>query len=543
MTLPRRASLASRRCFAVLFVLFASLHCASAHPGAVANGRASCGVEYSRAETSYIIPEIRDAWYLRRLATCQAPVFWNAFNVTRPRQQIYVAVISPQIQRFTDRLQFHMIMYGPGVNASLPGLASVPETLPDGVTLDTELVQEGGQGLAYATSPTGFSNCDFVDTNPVMRQFSDVINGRCMEEFRISDPNFDDTLQRNTTSYSWWLYSFNHVASETTGTYYLQTWLTTRENNNYTTTGKYEITLGPWTWTGYASEATLNLAQSQGTTCSCAVNALDYKEDYLQRLGAIHETDFYNAHLPTKVCRHDDNTTTTVTTSTTTTNNNNACGTIPQQPYLSKGSSVEWSGLFTLTKGRNYSWTFRSYYLTGEGGYQYPDPGMWVYITNTTDDTVNAVAAVANQALTTAVDTIDNPNDGQVVTHGQAIVLNTPQWIVFTNPQQAVSTMVQIRVPDSLPDTANLAIFTQHVPMEFMAHFLVDTNTSDYIFPISSTLYFDDSVVDNNATASPTDSSTTALTGSPSTAATTFISFSVLLVSCTLSVTNTIMAS
>ena len=469
----------------------------SAHPGAIASGRASCGTEYSTAENAYIIPDIREAWYLRRISTCESPVFWTKFEVTSQNQPIYIAVISPEIERFQDQLQFHGILYGPGIhygggvmssnsggNTSHvveaaaadataaaaakddddeDGFTDIPDSLPKAIMVDQDLAMAGA---GYMTSPTNFGTCAFVDTNPVMQRFSDLHEGRCMEEFTV-DETFEDTLQQSTTSWSWWLYSFNHKAVEP-GTYYLQTWLTSREDPTSVVQGKYEMTLGPWTWSGYASDATLGEAQEQGTSCSCAVNALDYKEHYLERLGGL-DSSFEVAQLSGGSC---------------TTAASSPCGTIPQEPYMSEGSAVEWSGIFDLEAGRTYEWTFHSYYQgANESLYGYPDPGMYVHIVPASN--ISLVADEGNGALTNAVDAQGDAPE-LVVPEGDSVWFSLPQFIEFTETDVANSTTVLI-IPEA--NATSLAFFTQHVPSEFMAHVLRDQESGEYIFPTQVTLY------------------------------------------------------
>ena len=48
-----------------------------AHPSAIGGGRGSCGAEYDTPETAYYLPDISESWYLRRIATCDKPVFWQ----------------------------------------------------------------------------------------------------------------------------------------------------------------------------------------------------------------------------------------------------------------------------------------------------------------------------------------------------------------------------------------------------------------------------------------------------------------------------------
>jgi hypothetical protein len=212
-----------------------------AHPGAIAHGRPTCGSEYATMDTSFLIPDIKEAWYLRRIATCSQPVFWTTFDVTDAGQKIYIAAISPELKRFQDKLVFNAIIYGPGVASSLPGLREVPEQLPSGIARISGL----GPGAAYITSPSDLSTCAFVDTNAVMQDFSDVKDGRCMEELYLKK-DYEDPMQADTTSWSWWLYSFDHTAAQP-GRYYLQSWLTDA-GSGAVAPGKYEITLGPWIW-------------------------------------------------------------------------------------------------------------------------------------------------------------------------------------------------------------------------------------------------------------------------------------------------------
>jgi hypothetical protein len=182
----------SRHILTLVVVLLATLSKGvRCHPGAVADGRATCGTEYSTPESAYAIPDITESWYLRRVATCEAPVFWTTFDVVEQGQQLYFAVISPEIERFEDKIQFHALLYGPGiVEDESNGLSTIPDNLPSSVVV----IQDLG-GVGYMKSPSNLDTCDFVDTNPVMKQFSDLIGGRCMEKFSY-ESDYDDPLQQ-----------------------------------------------------------------------------------------------------------------------------------------------------------------------------------------------------------------------------------------------------------------------------------------------------------------------------------------------------------
>ena len=172
----------------LLLLLVVVVH---AHPGAVAQGRATCGVEYSTPEQAYIIPDMKEAWYLRRVSTCESPVFWATFSISEANQELYLATIAPEIHRFRDGLQFHAILYGPGVDVNEEnGFYAIPETLPFSIEIAKDL-----GGAAYLKPPSRLSTCDFVDTNPVMKDFSDVIGGRCMEQFTYED-NYSNRLMQ-----------------------------------------------------------------------------------------------------------------------------------------------------------------------------------------------------------------------------------------------------------------------------------------------------------------------------------------------------------
>mmetsp|Transcript_40049 Transcript_40049/g.96706 ORF Transcript_40049/g.96706 Transcript_40049/m.96706 type:complete len:535 (+) Transcript_40049:107-1711(+) len=490
-SLPRRR----RLLLLLLVVVVVVASCAFpalAHPGAVADGRASCGEEYSTAENAYTIPDIREAWYLRRLATCSNPVFWTKFEVVESYQPIYIAVISPELERFEDELQFNGILYGPGLSpngSNNNGMSPIPstETIPPEVTVDEELAK---LGAGYISSPARFDTCDFVDTNPVMKSFSDLHNDRCMEEFDFP-ADFSDALQQSTKAWSWWLYSFNHVAAEP-GTYYLQTWLTTREdvvNNNTTTStqvlaaqGKYEMTLGPWTWVGTPSEAVLEQAQEQGTSCSCSVNALDYKEQYFDRLGDLDGEALALAQLQGASCQ-DPSLPEELTS---------PCHTIPQRPYMSDNSATEWSGSFVLEANRTYEWSFHSYFQGMEEAlYDYPDPGMYVHIVSplTTSVEQQEVDAKADQTLTASVES-ENDFPKFIVAEGETFNItdaSQPQFVRFTETSLANSTTILLQ-PTM---TGTYFFYTQHVPSEFMAHFLRDQETGRHIFPYPQFLYVD----------------------------------------------------
>jgi len=357
-------------------------------------------------------------------------------------------------------LTFHGILHGPGIGEDpTNGLAAIPSTLPEGVTVRDDL---GGAG--YIKSPDSLASCGFVDSNPVMRDFSDVINGRCMENYTFAK-DYENELVQDATVFSWWLYSHEHKAVQP-GTYYLQTWLTSPDVTTTIVQGKYELTLAPWIWYKYASNSTLTAAQSQGTSCACAYNGLDYRETAFDRLGGI-DASLFQAQLPGGSCEA---------------NPTSTCSTIDKAAYRSDGSAIEWSGIWSLKANQTYEWTYFAYYDGNTGTYGYPDLGMFVYVVESDD--IESVAAGADASLKEAVDqapTITRAED-------DTISIGDLQYIEFTNTSVANSTIVLFQPTKDV----SIAVFTQHVPSEFMAHVLKDRISGEYVFPTNATLYLDD---------------------------------------------------
>lgn len=80
--------------FAFLFFLLGRIHPRGvlAHPSAIEDGRATCGAEYDTQRNAYVV-DIKDAWFARRVATCESPYFWVKFEVTEVDQPVYIATI------------------------------------------------------------------------------------------------------------------------------------------------------------------------------------------------------------------------------------------------------------------------------------------------------------------------------------------------------------------------------------------------------------------------------------------------------------------
>ena len=112
---------------------------------------------------------------------------------------------------------------------------------------------------------------------------------------------------------------------------------------------------------------------------------------------------------------------------------------------------------------------------------------MFVHLVPSAD--VESVSVEANEILTTTVEE-EEDSPTTVVAEGETLEMNTPTFIEFTDPKDAVSTTVLIK-PSAADDEATVAVFTQHVPSEFMAHALRDAESGAYVFPTTPTLYID----------------------------------------------------
>ena len=100
-------------------------------------------------------------------------VSWNARSANAPT---YIAVNSPEIDRFRDKLSWRGVLYGPG----MPRLPA--SHLPESISKGAPPPLKTGRLLQ---SPDTFDSCDFVDENLVMRQYSSVTDGRCMENMKF----------------------------------------------------------------------------------------------------------------------------------------------------------------------------------------------------------------------------------------------------------------------------------------------------------------------------------------------------------------------
>ena len=151
-------------------------------------------------------------------------------------------------------------------------------------------------------------------------------------------------------------------------------------------------------------------------------------------------------------------------------------------------------GYGNLRGNKTYEWTFHAYSTGINETFGYPDPGMFVYAVPSTD--IASVISEADAALIGAIEEGQIQQE-KIVSEGQSVPFNPkPYFISFTDTDISSTTTVLIQPPESI----SLAVFTQHVPSEFMAHVLREQDSGEYIHPTSVTLYVDNSTESDDDT-------------------------------------------
>ena len=466
----------------------------AAHPGGFSDGRASCGSEYGTALTSFDVVDVTEAWYTRRIATCAQPHFWTTFETKSAKQKVYLAANIPLIPRFSDRLEFHGVLFGPGLETAPNKVA-----LPDGVDFPSSYTAASdGSGAAVTlgarvlTAPPSYETCSFVK-NTVMRQYAGVTGGRCAENITLDD-DYKDELIAGLAYTSEWLYSVDHSMVDE-GQYWLLTWLTDRDTGKVAT-GKFDLTIGPWTWSRYATETTTKKVQSQGSTCQCAFNALEWRENTLERLSNVPVAALQQA-LPKETCA-----------ATSGAAVHTVCDGAAGKDPLSNDTEIEWSGKFALVPGSTYTWNFHASIGCKNKNCTtvLPDPAIEVLLV--AESTANAVAKTAGGTVEQAADAAMKKAGSATVQPGASIDLGLDSST--TMPAKSALQMRAIPAESSaalvsdfvvtLPANAPAAwwVFTQHVPHEFSANFLTCTSgackkaggtAAAYVFPSETSLY------------------------------------------------------
>lgn len=416
-------------------------HKVGAHPGAIAGGRATCGTEYSSPQNAFEVVDVREAWYLRRSATCASPYFWIKFKVDKSKgNDIFISAIAPETPRLQDKLAFNAVMYGPGLGElSAEDLASLPPGL--------QSTGDGNAGGMRLYSPVNHSTCYFV-RNQVMKRFALMIGGRCMEDLELP-PDYKNPMLAGQRYRSWWLYS-EDLFAPSDGYYYVASWLTDRKTGGVVS-GKYELTIGPHVWYGYASGDIQSLSEAQGTTCQCSENSFAYLEQNLKLVGGP-DPEALEAQLPFTQCAAAGPQDAPV---------DGGCTASEKRDAISIGSPIEWSGVWKLPAGE-YRWAFLAQYKNGEKNEPfYPDGVIDVFVKQSAGlDEAEKMAETAMSASATR--TVDA--GGEI-----KIDVAMKQTLVFVSPTNET---LQSAYSLSIPKGSTLTIFTQHLPTEFMATFL-----------------------------------------------------------------------
>lgn len=428
----------------VLFFVVVLVTQTEAHPGAMAEGRGSCDAEFNTAGTAFHIPDIREAWYVRRVGTCSHPFFWVTFDTTSVNQQVTFVAASPEVADFQDKLDFNAVLFGPGYSQG--NSWDMPAAL-----VEWEVLVPRGVGSKALTSPASFSSCDFV-SNPVMRNYKALTNGRCMEHMTMA-PDFAKPALAGNTWNNWWLASHD-LEIPVPGKYFLVVWASDRGTGKVTS-GRIEVTLGPWAWSGYASASTTAQAQSQSSTCSCATNHASWYAQNLDMIGGV-SPSLFSSQLPFQVCN------------ATGADSNSFChaGIKSAQINGNNESSVEWSGLFELEAG-TYDWNFFAFKQYAE--WKFPDATMDVVIVRTNGiglDGLQGAESAADAAMTASL--AGNPGPTLVSPSGTITAGGfDPVAFRILLPEPNGTTNVTFKL--SVPTKGSYTFFTQHRPSEFLS--------------------------------------------------------------------------
>jgi len=289
--------------------------------------------------------------------------------------------------------------------------------------------------------------------------------------------DYKNPLMAGLTYYAEWLYSENQKLASP-GRYYLVTWLTDRTTGAFST-GKFDLTLAPWTWMKYADASTTAQVQSQGSTCQCSFNALEFREMNLERLSSL-PPEALSAALPKRSCPSEVDTT-------------SVCHAAANKFQLSPDTEIEWSGQYELMPGSTYSWTFyaQQHCKNTLCTLQYPDPAI---------DVLFAASDALGSDPDSRADAILKANKSNTVLPGAKVDLTgerkTTLQFNSVDPSSQ-STISEYLVEIATGASSQWLAYTQHVPHEFSAQFLrcvsgacaSSGSSAQFVFPRSTTLY------------------------------------------------------
>jgi hypothetical protein len=281
--------------------------------------------------------------------------------------------------------------------------------------------------------------------------------------------------------------------------------------------GKYEMTMGPYIWYGYADAATTAQTQEQGTTCTCGYNLVDFTEQNLDKVGI--GQDLLDYRLQPERCKS----LAGGTENSLSGGGANTCRAGGLKTQLSSDTEIEWAARFDLAPGK-YTWSFKPFGAK-DVGFSYPDKAMTLYI----------MASASLDDAEQKADATLKSSDHVIVNQGEELSLTSskPQSIQFThNFSNGASADFHFTVPDlGTKGTASYTVFSQHQPWEFEADFFTSGNAGAPVrfhFPTDTRFY------DVEWTAEPTttaaEPTTTAADSSASQAAAVAVVVAIALV-------------
>ena len=286
----------------------------------------------------------------------------------------------------------------------------------------------------------------------------------------------------------------------------------------FRSTGKFDLTLGPWSWSRYADAFTTSRVQSQGSTCQCAFNALEWREATLQRLSDMPRAALEQA-LPLETCGDgggvggggaataitpllNTSSPSSLSSSSSYSATPDVCAAATGKEPLSVGTEIEWSGKFALVPGSTYTWTFHASTgcVDGVCNTTYPDPAIVVLVVSEAVLAAAAAAAAAaagggsggdggvdDSSMEGVVDAAMKARANNTISHGGAIDLGggggdglgngtrngslasprhrnrTAQKLVPIKTVLRMNTIVQGRT-DAVPPAGMVTAFTLRVP-------------------------------------------------------------------------------
>jgi len=444
-----------------------------AHPSGLADGRASCGAEYHTSTNAYTIYALQESWYLRRIQTCETPLFWSRFTTTKPNQKITMTAVMPQIDRFPANTRLRGIIFG-HARSKLPVLttdrqARLPKPLQD------DLPSLNAYELPVLTSQEDI--CAQVDKHMVMGQYNEMKDGKCVEHMAM-DETYENAKMAGVTFEHYWLYGAADLYKagkpadgkglfEVPGEFYMVTWLESAEGE--LVTGKYEITIAPHIWFGYADKETTAVQHAQISTCTCGNNYPMFTEQALDRVGfAPAEATQFADELPYEVCTdshdhdhdhtHDDD-----------------------DADHTHSNSFEWGAIFDLGDSGPYTWTFTRKAATGGSAAMYgfdDEDCLLAFIPARSDSIDEALPAAEN--LYKLGTTNDSKKSGDTVA-----IKEDPLMVKLDFDLAAETTVLTIEVTTP----GKYVVFTQHNANEFITATSLSSagSTANDVAPVSKT--------------------------------------------------------